>query len=114
MGATGSKEGDANDTKSMGEEASAAEALPFKRLQIKPKNKHLGQARGTTQASEMVEIMIDNWDQLQDKFNSQTESEKEEMMDHFNCSIDNLGDTLFGDDANPDDFKKLIKGLEDD
>ena len=35
-------------------------------------------------------------------------------MDHFNCSINNLGDSLFGDEANPEDFKKFIDGLEDE
>ena len=55
--------------------------------------------------------MIDNWDQLQEKFHNQTESEKEEMMDFFNCRINSLGDVLFGDEANPDDFKTLVKDL---
>ena len=53
----------------------------------------------------MLELMLDNWDQLQEKFKSQTETEKEDMMDHFNSKIENLGDTLFGEGANSDDFK---------
>ena len=35
-------------------------------------------------------------------------------MDHFNCAINNLGDNLFGDDANVIDFKKFMGALEDE
>ena len=62
----------------------------------------------------MVELMSSNWAQLQEKFAGQTEAEKEDMLDHFNSSIENLGDTLFGDDANIDDFKNFVTNLEDD
>ena len=62
----------------------------------------------------MVEMLSDNWDQLQDKFAGQTEAEKEEMMDLFNCAVENLGDTLFGDDSNINDFKQFVSGLEDE
>ena len=62
----------------------------------------------------MVELMSENWEQLQEKFRGQTEAEKEDMMDHFNSSIENLGDTLFGDDANIDDFKNFVTNLEDE
>ena len=61
----------------------------------------------------MVELMVENWDQLQEKFTEYSESEKEEMIDHFNSTIDALGDTLFGDDANLDDFKQLCGSLEE-
>ena len=54
--------------------------------------------------------MIDNWDQLKEKFNGYTESEKEDLVEHFNCAIFNLGDNLFGDDANPKDFRKFMEG----
>ena len=33
-------------------------------------------------------------------------------MDHFNCRISSLGDCLFGDDANPEDFRKFTEGFE--
>ena len=58
--------------------------------------------------------MVDNWDQLQAKFNGYSESEKDELMDHFNCSIETLGDVLFGSDASPDDFRTFMTGLEEE
>ena len=88
--------------------------MPFQKLVLKLKGADEAKARGTEQAPEMLELMLDNWDQLQEKFKSQTETEKEDMMDHFNSSIENLGDTLFGDDANIDDFKNFVTNLEDE
>ena len=81
--------------------------MPIMKVQIllKPKRPELVKVRGTEQASEMVELMIDNWDQLQSKFNDYSESDKDDLMDHFNCAINNLGESLFRDDANPEDFK---------
>ena len=35
------------------------------KISLKPKNPDLVEARGTEQANEMVELMVDNWDQLQ-------------------------------------------------
>ena len=52
----------------------------------------------------MVDLMVENWDGIRDKFFDLTMSEQEEMMDHFNSTIENLGDSLFGDEANPKDF----------
>ena len=51
---------------------------------------------------------------LQEKYNDQTEAEKEEMTDHFNSAIENLGDTLFGDEPNIDDFRQFVQGLKDE
>ena len=61
----------------------------------------------------MLELMVENWDQLQEKFADYSESEKEEMIDHFNNTIENLGDMLFGDDANVDDFEQLVSSFEE-
>ena len=88
--------------------------MPFQKLVLKLIDADVALARGTEQASEMVELMSSNWSSLQEKFNGQTEAEKEDMMDHFNSSIENLGDTLFGDDANIDDFKNFVTNLEDE
>ena len=84
------------------------------KIVLKPKRPELVKVRGTEQASEMVELMIDNWVQLQSKFNDYSESDKDDLMDHFNCAINNLGESLFGDDANPEDFKQFMDGLEDE
>ena len=35
-----------------------------KRLSYKPKDPSLVENRGTEQASELVDLMVDNWDQL--------------------------------------------------
>ena len=86
--------------------------MPFKKLVLKPKGAK--GTRGTEAAKEMLELMTENWDQLQDKFNSQNENEKSEMLDHFNQTIENLGDTLFGDDCNIEDFTSFVDGLEDE
>ena len=87
-----------------------------KQITLKLTKEKINEAKalGTEQAPEMLELMAENWEQLQEKFNSQTEAEKNDMMDHFNSSIENLGDTLFGDDANIDDFRSFIGGLEDE
>ena len=36
------------------------------------------------------------------------------MMGHFNDVVNNLGDTLFGDGTNPEDFQQFLAGLEED
>ena len=33
------------------------------------------------------------------------------MMDHFNGEIENLGNSLFDDGANPEDFKQFAEGF---
>ena len=76
-----------------------------KRLVLKPQNPNLVKVHGSEQASEMVDLMVDNWDQLQDKYQRMSDEDRDEMMDHFNSALNNLGETLFGGDANPDDFK---------
>ena len=60
----------------------------------------------------MLDLLIDNWDQLQDRFNSYADSEKDEMVEYFNLTINNLGDNLFGDDATPSDFRQFVGGFE--
>ena len=39
-----------------------------KKLSFKPKNSDIVKVRGTEQASELLDLMVDNWDQLQDKY----------------------------------------------
>ena len=62
----------------------------------------------------MIDLMVYNWSALQERFNEQTESEKEEYIEHFNSAIDGLGDTLFGDVANIIDFKQFVNSLDDE
>ena len=71
--------------------------MGLKKLQIKLKGNH--DARGTKDADVMLEIFKENWTQIQDKYNNLSGSEKAEMLDHFESQFENIGDTLFGDDA---------------
>ena len=87
--------------------------MPLKKLLLKLSDADEAKARGTEQATEIIELMVDNWEQIQEKFSGQTQSEKEEMMDHFNSAIENLGDVLFGEDSNIDDFEQFAGGFED-
>ena len=50
---------------------------------------------------------------MREKHNSGSEEEKDEMIDFFNSNLENLGDTLFGDDATPDDIATYVDGLDD-
>ena len=43
-----------------------------------------------------------------------SETEKEDMIEHFNATVDGLGDTMFGDDANVNDLIAFVDGLEDE
>ena len=42
--------------------------MPLKKLLLKLSDADEAKARGTEQASEMVEMMTDNWSQIQEKF----------------------------------------------
>ena len=84
----------------------------FKKIHIKPVNK-LG-ARGTKQASEMLEMFRENWEQIQEKFNAFSEEERNDMLDHFNRSFENLGDALFGKDACIDELENYVESLNEE
>ena len=90
--------------------------MPFQKLHLKPKPKPEEEegSRGTEQAPQMVELMLDNWDQLQQKFADYSESEKEEIIEHFNSTIDALGDSLFGDEANKAEFQDLVENCDEE
>ena len=75
--------------------------MPLKKLKIQAKG---AGSRGTEQAEQMVELMCETWDLIQSKFAEQTESEKEEMLELFNSKVEDLGDSLFGDDSDRDTF----------
>ena len=87
-----------------------------KKLLFKPKPRPPEEdgSRGTEQAPQMVELMIENWDQLQEKFAEYDESEKGEMIEHFNSTIDCLGDSLFGGDANQEEFAALVNQSDEE
>ena len=43
-----------------------------------------------------------------------SDTDKEAMIEHFNQAVENLGDTMFGDDASAEDLKAFADGLEDE
>ena len=85
--------------------------MALKKLKISLKKK-IG-ARGTESAEEMLELLNDNWEQVQERYNACSESEKEEMLEHFNSSQENLGEALFGADAQIEELQNYVNGLEE-
>ena len=85
--------------------------MPLPKLKISLKSK-IG-ARGTESADEMLELLNDNWEQVQERYNACSESEKEEMLEHFNSSQENLGEALFGADAQIEELQNYVNGLEE-
>ena len=70
--------------------------------------------RGTENWKEMVDLMKENWDQIQESYKSQPQSIRNEMHDHFNNQVEELGNNLFGDYANPDDLQRFCEALNDE
>ena len=83
--------------------------MPLKKIRIQAKPEGF---RGMSTANEVMETLCDNWSQLQDNYLNQTETEKEDMLEYFNNAIENLGDTLFGEDCDVEAFKDFVTGLE--
>ena len=82
------------------------------KLQIKIKKGSKG-ARGTEQANELIEMLNENWDQVQELFNNKTEEQQEELLAHFESVNADLGDCLFGESASAEDVSKFINGKPD-
>ena len=83
------------------------------KLQIRIKKGSKG-ARGTEQANELIEMLNENWDQVQDLFNNKTEEQQEELLAHFESVNVDLGDCLFGESASAEDVSKFINGKPDE
>ena len=84
--------------------------MPLKKLRLTCRARG---ARGTLQAKEMLDLMTENWSQIQENFHAQEEQDREDMLEHFNQAIEELGDQLFGEDASKDDFDRFVRGLDD-
>ena len=90
--------------------------MPIKedtKLQIKIKKGSKG-ARGTEQANELIDMLSENWQQVQDLFNSKNEEQQEELLAHFESVNPDLGDCLFGEEASAEDVSKFINGKPDE
>ena len=70
-------------------------------------------SRGTAQAQEMVEMMQENWAQIRENYNSQSAEDQDDMIEHFNSAVENLGDNIFGDESNPQDFERFIQASDE-
>ena len=86
--------------------------MAIKKLVIKLRGTH--GARGTQAADEVMDMLKENWDEIQDKFNALTESEKNDMLEHFNADFENVGDTLFGAEAQIEALTEYVNGLDEE
>ena len=79
--------------------------MGLKRLRVNCKARG---SRGTEQAPEMLELMEENWEELQSAFAGHSNEEQEELLDYFNSAIEDLGDNLFGNDASFEDLRAFV------
>ena len=86
--------------------------MALKKIQIKLKGSH--GARGTKESDQMLEMLSHNWDQIQQKFQNASESEKAEYLEHFNSNFENLGDSLFGDEAGIEEITDLVNAYDEE
>ena len=79
------------------------------KLQIKIKKGSKG-ARGTEQADQLIDMLAENWQQIQDAFQAKSADEQEALLAHFESINEDLGDCLFGDSATAEDVRKFVDG----
>ena len=60
-------------------------------------------ARGTEGAIYLIEILVDEWDQVQEQFKGKNEEEQEELLGFLESVNVDLPDCLFGDNADAED-----------
>ena len=82
----------------------------FSKLKISAKKDG---ARGTENCAAMLDTLKDHFDQIRDAYQNRPEDERDELMDHLNSCMENLGDMLFGDDATADDLTPYVTALDD-
>ena len=85
----------------------------FKKLVINLRKGDQG-SRGTEKASEMVEMLSNNWDQFRESFDAMPEDEQESMMEFFESLDENYSDVLFGEDSSAEDMARYILSREDE
>ena len=62
----------------------------------------------------MLNLMESNWEDIQTAFSQYSNEEQDELLDHFNAAIEDLGDNLFGSDANFSDLRTFIVGCDEE
>ena len=85
--------------------------MGLKKLRVQAKAKD---SRGSADASGLIDLCDNNWDAIQDAFNSASEGEQDELIEHFNSSVEgqDVGAALFGGDK--EDCKSKMENLNDD
>ena len=71
-------------------------------------------AGGTESKEAILELVKVEWGNIQVKFEEMTNEEQISLIQHFNTVDEevNMGDALFGEQANYDDFAQAVDGLE--
>ena len=85
--------------------------MGLKRLRVNCKARG---SRGTEQAPEMLDLMQENWEDLQSAFSGYSKEEQDELLDHFNQALEDLGDNLFGTDSNIEDLRTFVLSQEEE
>ena len=87
--------------------------MPIVKLRINAKPKS-GRGFSDASAAEVVECLVDVWDDLKEKLDGLEGDDADNVKSHFNGYIpgeDDLGDILFG---TADDFQARVKFLDDE
>ena len=64
-------------------------------FKVKPTNKS---KRGFADAEACVELLKENWDELENAINDLAQGEKDDLKAHFEAAVPELGEALFGGD----------------
>ena len=72
-----------------------------------------GGARGTEAANEVCDMLSENWSQFREQFLALGPEDQDEMLEHFESVIENLGDILFGEDSNEEDLRRFVMARSD-
>ena len=90
----------------------APRLVKLKPLKLKMRQKP---GRGTSDPNQIIDNLIENWEDIKNSLKALSEEEQDEMKQFFNEfteEADSLGDSLFGDDAS--EFKTDIGFISDD
>ena len=85
--------------------------MPLKKLTLKVKKDG---ARGTEAANEVCDMLSENWDQFREQYLALDPQDQDDMLEHFEGVIENLGDILFGEDSNEEDLRRFVMARPDE
>ena len=72
------------------------------------------EASGTGAVDRLKEVLWQNWGQVQQKYNEMVEEEKSDILEHFNSAYENIGDKLFGNEAELAAVLEYVTGLNEE